>query len=180
MEHLGSKRSRYLRVSQGIFSVQRRCETEKSADHNISKSDAADAFLHATFTFSNSYWRIILVAVRPVKLPRLRKRTLFSHLSRPAVEIKCVGRKTESPHCSDRKRWPAVVSTHRPVVGPVGNGGGGVFEAHRAHPVAHKKLAFDEICHFTAHVRRQVAGERIADIDVINAMSQFDTLAVLV
>src|SRR5258708_35457287 len=112
MEQLASEWSRCLRVSQSVFSVHRRRKTEKSADDNICKSDAADAFLHAAFAFGNSYRRFILVALRPVKFPRLRERPFFGHLSRAAVEIKCVAGKTEPPHRTDRKCWPAIISAH--------------------------------------------------------------------
>src|SRR6202453_1339432 len=123
MEQLASERSRCLRVSQSVFSVHRRRKTEKSADDNICKGDAADAFLHAAFALGNSYRRIILVALRPVKFPRLRERPFFGHLSRAAVKIKCVAGKTQAPHRADRERRPAIISAHRAMVGPVGNGG---------------------------------------------------------
>src|SRR5260370_8485971 len=118
MEQLASKRSRHLRISQSVFSVHRRHETEKSADDNICKGDAADAFLHAAFALGNSYRRIILVALRPVKFPRLRERPFFGHLSRAAVEIKCVAGKTEPPHRAARERRPPIISSPRPVFRP--------------------------------------------------------------
>src|SRR5258707_14269187 len=121
MEQLASKRSRCLRISQSVFSVQRRRETEKNADNNISESDAADAFLHAAVAFGNSHRRIILVALRPIKFPRLCERPFFSHPSHAAVEIKCVAGKTEPPHRADRKRRPAIISAHGAMVGSVGN-----------------------------------------------------------
>src|SRR6202040_2344714 len=98
MEQPASKRSRRLRISQSVFSVHRRRETEKSADDNIRKGDAADAFLHAAFALGNSYRRIILAAPRPVKFPRWRDRPFFGPLSGAAVEIKCDAGKTEPPH----------------------------------------------------------------------------------
>src|SRR5258708_6170629 len=153
MEQPASERSRCLRVSQSFFSIHRRNETEKSADDNIRKGDAADAFLHAAFALGNSYRRIVLVAPRPVKFPRLRERPFFGHLSRAAIEIKCVAGKTEPRHRADRERRPAIISAHRAMVGPLGNGGSGVFKAHRAPPVAPEKLAIDEIPHLTADDR---------------------------
>ena len=171
MEQLASERSRYLRVSQGVFSVHRRRETEKSADDNICKSAAADALLHAASALGNSYGRIILLALRPVKFPRLRERPFFGHLSRAAVKIKCVAGKTEPPHRADGERRPAIISAHRAMVGPVGKGGSGVFKAHRAHPVAHEQFTFDEACHFTPHDRCEIVGQRIPHIDEVNAMA---------
>src|SRR6267154_6387993 len=101
MEKPASDRSRCLRVGQSVFSIHRRHKTEKSADDNIRKGDAADAFLHAAFALGNSYRRIILVAPRPVKFPRLRERPFLGHLSRATVEIKGVAGKTEPPHRAD-------------------------------------------------------------------------------
>src|SRR5260370_27461392 len=112
MEQLASKWSRHLRISQSVFSVHRRRETEKSADDNICKGDAADAFLHAAFALGNSYRRIILVALRPVKFPRLRERPFFGDLSRAAVEIKSVAGKTEPPHRTNRQCHPTVIRAH--------------------------------------------------------------------
>src|SRR5258708_11787321 len=106
MEQLASKRSRRLRISQSVFSVQRRRETEKNADNHISESTSANAFLHAAFALGNSYRRIILVALRPVEFPRLRERPFFGHVSRAAIEIKCVAGKTKPPHRADRERNP--------------------------------------------------------------------------
>src|SRR5258708_25504063 len=130
MEQPASKRSRRPRISQSVFSIQRRRETEKSADDNICKGAAADAFLHAAFALGNSHRRIILAALRPVKFPRLRERPFPGHLSRAAVEIKCVAGKTEPPQRADYARPPALIRAHRAMVGPVGNGGCGVLKAH--------------------------------------------------
>src|ERR1700691_773169 len=108
MEQPASERSRRLRVSQSFFSVHRRRKTEKGADDNICKGDAADAFLHAAIAFGNSYRRIILVALRPVKFPRLRERPFPGHPTRAAVKIKGVAGKPEPPHRADRERRPAI------------------------------------------------------------------------
>src|SRR5689334_7592359 len=137
MKQPAGKWSRRLWIGQGGFSVRRRCETEKSADDDIGKSSAAYAFLHAALALRNSYWCIILVAVRAIKFPCLCEWPFLSHLGRAAVEIKCFVGKTKPPHRANCERRPAIVCAHRPMIGPVGNAGSGIFKAHRTHPVAH-------------------------------------------
>ena len=179
MEQFASKRARRLRVGQKVFPSSDGAKPKKVL---TTTSANATPLMHSFMQPSRSairtgasYWS----RLRPVKFPRLREWPFLRDLGRAAVKIKRIVRESQSPHRANRQCRPAVISAHRSMVGPVGNGGGGVFQTHCAHPVAHEQLAFDEVGHFTAHVRRKVVGERIADIDVINAMPQFDTLAVV-
>lgn len=60
MKQLAGERARRLQVSQEIFSIQRRRETEECVYDDIGERCPADALLHAAVAFGNAHRRVKL------------------------------------------------------------------------------------------------------------------------